>query len=391
MREPVRASAPALRMDGVVAESGAKQAVFSVRELAASCHRLPAAPGVYVFRDVAGEPLYVGTSRDLRARLQSYFRPSGRRSRKQRGILRAAVEVEIRRAGSEFAALLEEARLIQELAPPLNRRLKAPDRYRYLRIDHGDPFSRLEQVPDAAAGGPDSYLGPFAPHGGMARALDLVSDAFGLRTCEGAIRPDVAGRGCWRADVETCSAPCRGRTTAQAYRRSVLRALHAIAGGGRTGLSALARERDALAAAERFEAAARVQRRVAAVTQLRRVLRPVVLAQEWDHALVVQPGCHAGSVALWVIAGGRVVTHEEGEARRPEAVFGRIWRAARPQPAQQTPKRDVDAARIIHRWVRRPENRRWVIDLHTNGRAAAWTQVSRLTADLSLPLFPDGP
>ena len=42
---------------------------------------LPHAPGVYLFRDDSGRVLYVGTSRDLRTRVRSYFTSSETRSR----------------------------------------------------------------------------------------------------------------------------------------------------------------------------------------------------------------------------------------------------------------------------------------------------------------------
>ena len=42
---------------------------------------LPHAPGVYLFRDDARRVLYVGTSRDLRTRVRSYFTASETRSR----------------------------------------------------------------------------------------------------------------------------------------------------------------------------------------------------------------------------------------------------------------------------------------------------------------------
>src|SRR5437868_300504 len=38
----------------------------------------PRRPGVYGMIDEAGELLYVGKAKSLRARLQSYFRPKGR-------------------------------------------------------------------------------------------------------------------------------------------------------------------------------------------------------------------------------------------------------------------------------------------------------------------------
>ncbi|HQC51939.1 MAG TPA: GIY-YIG nuclease family protein, partial [Lentisphaeria bacterium] len=38
---------------------------------------VPRSPGVYVYRNSAGEVIYVGKARNLRSRMSSYFRPSG--------------------------------------------------------------------------------------------------------------------------------------------------------------------------------------------------------------------------------------------------------------------------------------------------------------------------
>jgi DNA polymerase-3 subunit epsilon len=92
----------------------------------------PQRPGVYLFRDAHGQVLYVGRARDLRARLRSYFR-----SDRQRPAVEAALGaldgIEWRVLGSELEAALEELRLIRELRPPANARSARPDRYVYLR------------------------------------------------------------------------------------------------------------------------------------------------------------------------------------------------------------------------------------------------------------------
>ena len=37
---------------------------------------VPKTPGVYVYRNSAGDVIYVGKARNLRSRMSSYFRPS---------------------------------------------------------------------------------------------------------------------------------------------------------------------------------------------------------------------------------------------------------------------------------------------------------------------------
>ncbi|MFK7894417.1 MAG: nucleotide excision repair endonuclease [Myxococcota bacterium] len=82
---------------------------------------LPESPGCYVFRDAAGDVLYVGKAKNLRKRLSSYRSASRRKAhRKMRVLVREADAVETRLTKSEADALLLENKLIQELRPRFN-------------------------------------------------------------------------------------------------------------------------------------------------------------------------------------------------------------------------------------------------------------------------------
>jgi UvrB/uvrC motif/Exonuclease/GIY-YIG catalytic domain len=131
-----------LRLIGMAQERGA-ETVADLVELAATrprrVHRkrtlafgAPQRPGVYLFRDTNDQVLYVGRARDLRARLRSYFR-SDRQRPAVEAALAALARVEWRVTGSELEAALEELRLIRELRPPANARSARPDRYVYLK------------------------------------------------------------------------------------------------------------------------------------------------------------------------------------------------------------------------------------------------------------------
>lgn len=131
-----------VRLIGMAQERGART-VADLVELAATRPRrvqrkrdlafgAPQRPGVYLFRDAHDQVLYVGRARDLRARLRSYFR-----SERQRPAVEAALgalaRIEWRVLGSELEAALDELQLIRELRPPANARSARPDRYLYLR------------------------------------------------------------------------------------------------------------------------------------------------------------------------------------------------------------------------------------------------------------------
>jgi predicted GIY-YIG superfamily endonuclease len=84
----------------------------------------PAAPGVYVLRDAGGRALYVGKATNVRHRLKTHF--SGRRWRGVKAEFARATDAEWTETGSELEALLREASLIADLAPPVNVQTSLP-------------------------------------------------------------------------------------------------------------------------------------------------------------------------------------------------------------------------------------------------------------------------
>jgi excinuclease ABC subunit C len=83
--------------------------------------QLPAAPGVYLFRNQRGDVLYAGKAKDLRRRLQGYRNATRRRAhRKMRSLVREASSIEVRLQPSEREALLVENELIRTLRPRYN-------------------------------------------------------------------------------------------------------------------------------------------------------------------------------------------------------------------------------------------------------------------------------
>jgi hypothetical protein len=81
---------------------------------------VPAAPGTYRFYDSEDRLLYVGKSRNLAARLGSYFREGLARSVRIQQLLDRLHRIEYETAGSELEAILREAEQIRADAPEQN-------------------------------------------------------------------------------------------------------------------------------------------------------------------------------------------------------------------------------------------------------------------------------
>ncbi|HEY2985638.1 MAG TPA: DEDD exonuclease domain-containing protein, partial [Jatrophihabitantaceae bacterium] len=141
---------------------------------------MPARPGVYVFRDARGEPLYVGTSRNLRARVRQYFVASETRSRigEMIGLAERVDPIECAHA---LEAQVRELRLIAAYKPRYNRRSKFPERSMWLKLTV-EAFPRLSIVRDVHDDGA-AYLGPLRSRRQAETIRDAIHDAVPLRQC----------------------------------------------------------------------------------------------------------------------------------------------------------------------------------------------------------------
>ena len=142
------------------------------RELARWASRnLPPSPGVYIFRDSAGQPLYVGKSTSLQRRVRSHFTDSAGFVRRRDGMLEQIEAIEWEPTGSELRALVREAELITALSPSYNVHRHWRMGRRFVRVGPAESAA----THTAAVPGNDSadYLGPFQ----TSRDAQLASDA----------------------------------------------------------------------------------------------------------------------------------------------------------------------------------------------------------------------
>ena len=107
--------------------------------------RLPARPGVYLFKDRRGRVLYVGKAVDVRARVRQYL--SGHDGRSMVPYLvQAAADVEAIVTTTEKEALLLENTLIKKHRPRFNVKLRDDSNFLHLRLDLREGWPRYRLV-----------------------------------------------------------------------------------------------------------------------------------------------------------------------------------------------------------------------------------------------------
>lgn len=219
---------------------------------------LPTAPGVYLFRDVRGEILYVGKAKSLRPRVRSYFRGVSSQSLKTRELVRRVASLDTIVVGSEAEALILEANLIKEHHPRFNIQLRDDKRYPYLKVTVQEPFPRVVLTREVRNDGA-RYFGPFTTVGPLRQALEVVTRLYTVRSCRYDLPREAPDRPCLDYHIGRCLAPCVGLQSQESY-VAMIREILRILQGDIESLKEDVGERMRLAAGElRFEEAARLR------------------------------------------------------------------------------------------------------------------------------------
>ena len=267
----------------------------TIEPLRNDAERLPADPGVYLFRDEAGRVLYVGKAQSLRTRVRNYFRDGGDGRASVEFLLAKARSIDYVVTGTEQEALILENNLIKKHRPRYNVVFKDDKTYVNLRLDVKHPFPRLTVVRRPRRDGA-MYFGPFTSAGSVRQTLRTLGRIFPMRTCTDADF-DSRTRPCLYYYIQRCPAPCVGRIEAAEYAETVKRVTMFLKGRGNELLKTLRDKMELQAAERRYEAAARTRDQVFAIQRVverqrisspQRAERDVFATHHRDERLVIQ-------------------------------------------------------------------------------------------------------
>ena len=333
---------------------------------------LPSAPGVYVFKDARGEPLYVGTSKDIRARVRSYFVSSEKRTRMTE-MVGIAERVDPIVCAHDLEAQVRELRLIADCKPRYNRRSRFPERGVWIALTD-EVFPRLSLVRRVRDDG-RTYLGPFGSRGAAQQAMDAVHEALPLRQCVARLSVRARGSACVLAEIGRCGAPCEGVQSSQEYAAIVGVFRTAVVADVRPMLTPLLRRIDALAAAERYEAAAALRDRTATLVRACARLQRLRMLTGVPELVAARPDGQGGW-DLALVRSGRLVAadhaprgiHPMPRVEAMRATAETLLPGVGPLPAAS-----AEESECILRWLERPGTRLVHVDglLASPARGAA--------------------
>jgi excinuclease ABC subunit C len=274
---------------------------------------VPLKPGVYMYKDQAGQVIYVGKAKALRQRMRSYFQSADRLHPKVRAMMGRVDDFDFIVTNSEVEALILENNLIKAYQPRYNIDLRDDKTYPYLKISMAEPYPRVyitREKKDKVS----RYFGPYTDVASLKETLRLLTSLFPLRTCK-TLRP--LNRPCLNRDLKKCLAPCTGQVSKEEYLQMVEQIIAFMEGDSREVLKAKEAEMKEAAHNLEFEKAARLRDQINAIRKISETQK-AHLQSPWNLDLIgIIVGEKDSLASVFKIRSGKIMAKDTFWLNRP--------------------------------------------------------------------------
>ncbi len=170
--------------------------------------KIPKLPGIYIFKDIANNIIYIGKAKNLKHRVRSYFSKQ-HTDWKVDGLIKECSFIEHILTKNETEALLLEAQMIKEYKPKYNVLLKSGNPFLYILITKEQlPKIKLIRIKKEAG----KYFGPFLQKNKVRSTFDYLIHTFKLELCKTEIE-----NGCLDYHTGKCAGNCKKDFDKSAY------------------------------------------------------------------------------------------------------------------------------------------------------------------------------
>ena len=228
-----------------------------IKNISEKVKSFPETPGVYRFFGNK-KILYIGKAKNLRKRVQSYFRSSVKEYKTNKLVERIE-DIDFLTTNNETEALLLEQNLIKSNQPQFNILLRDDKSFPYIKIDekHDFPSITFKRTTKAEK----NLFGPFISAKGTRTAITELQKILKLRTCNDVFFANRS-RPCLQYQIKKCSAPCVGFISKTDYKKDIETSKSILKGNFKQILAHLDDEMRHLSDKEEFEKAGEVKNKI---------------------------------------------------------------------------------------------------------------------------------
>ena len=258
----------------------------AVASIAEQVAQVPTDPGCYLWKDAAGQVIYVGKAKNLRARMKQYVTLSDDRE-KIPLMMQLVASFDYVVVESEHEALVLERNLIEQYHPYFNVDFKDDKSYPYIALTMGDVFPAIKYTREKHKRG-TRYFGPYTDARAARETIDTLRKVVPIcnASCAGwkhvrrllEKRPEDSdvielvcakqGRPCFDYHVGRGPGVCAGMVGREEYAKNVRRVERFLSGKRSELVGELKADMAAAAAELDFERAGRIKRRLEVIGSL---------------------------------------------------------------------------------------------------------------------------
>src|SRR5262245_61397096 len=272
--------------------------------------QIPAGPGVYLYKDVSGETIYVGKAKSLRNRVRTYFQLSRDLDQRKDLMMEVIEDVQFIMTDTEGEALALENNLIERYQPKYNILLRDDKTYPHIKVTINEPYPRAMITRRVRKDGA-LYFGPFFPAGLARKSLKLIERYFLIRNCNIQIdgkRP----RPCLQYYIRRCLGPCvDGLTSFEQYQEAVKDVKLFLEGRNNDLIKRLQVKMEEASANEEYEVAAHYRDAIETMETLAERQKMAVMGYDDIDIFGYHREDNMVAVSIFHMRGGRVVDKRE--------------------------------------------------------------------------------
>jgi excinuclease Cho len=208
----------------IVRHDAAESFVYPDHIERADIDALPSKPGIYIFRDEQGRPLYIGKSVNIRSRVLAHLRTP-----EEARMLRQSRRIEFRRTAGDIGALLLESRLIKEMQPLHNKKLRRTREMCTLHLgSNACEAPRIVYAQDCDFAQTSDLFGLFATRKAALEKLRAMIDTEKLCPALAGLETPTHGRPCFARQIGRCLGACTGEESSEVHHRRLRQALEGM-------------------------------------------------------------------------------------------------------------------------------------------------------------------
>lgn len=326
-----------------------KEKKMNVKEMV---KQLPLTPGVYLMKDQNGTVIYVGKAKKLKLRVQSYFHNSASHPQKIKKMVANIHEFDYTLTDTEFEAFMLECKLIKELKPNFNKKMKSHLAYSYIAIKTAGPYRKISITTEKKESNDTLYFGPYTSPIYVKKAIENLKEYFHINC----LHP-LKGSPCLNYSIGQCNGLCLGGDAVGQYNAIVDMFIALLQGTDMEILEVLQRKMEQASEEFRFEDAVKYRNYIKSLSLLL-YKESIIHFSESNKNIAVIERLNDRSVKLFLIKGHEIIFSEKFAFEHVEQLSGMI-RSAIHAHFQKIAKREslpiskenLDEAQIIYSYL----------------------------------------